>query len=102
MHEFEYGDSIKLFGIKLPFNKKLKGHSDADVGFHALTDAILGAIGIGDIGEHFPPSDLKWKNKSSEIFLSYSKKLSIILGILKSITTPLLQKRQGTVHRRSS
>ncbi len=47
VHEFEYGDSIKLFGIKLPFNKKLKGHSDADVGLHALTDAILGAIGKG-------------------------------------------------------
>ena len=59
VHEFEDGDSIKLFGIKLPFNKKLKGHSDADVGLHALTDAILGAIGKGDIGEHFPPSDFK-------------------------------------------
>ena len=75
VHEFEDGDSIKLFGIKMQFNKKLKGHSDADVGLHALTDAILGAIGKGDIGEHFPPSDLKWKNKSSEIFLLYSKKL---------------------------
>ena len=75
VHEFEDGNSIKLFGINVPFNKKLKGHSDADVGLHALTDAILGAIGKGDIGEHFPPSDLKWKNKSSEIFLLYSKKL---------------------------
>ena len=75
VHEFEDGKSIKLFGVKLPFNKKLKGHSDADVGLHALTDAILGAIGKGDIGEHFPPSNSKWKNKSSEIFLLYSKKL---------------------------
>ena len=75
VHEFEDGKSIILFGVKLPFNKKLKGHSDADVGLHALTDAILGAIGEGDIGEHFPPSNLKWKNKSSRIFLLYSKKL---------------------------
>jgi len=75
VHEFEEGNSIKLFGIKVPFNKKLKGHSDADVGLHALTDAILGAIGKGDIGEHFPPSNLKWKNKSSKIFLLHSKKL---------------------------
>ena len=63
-----------LFGIKVPFNKKLKGHSDADVGLHALTDAILGSIGEGDIGEHFPPTDLKWKNKSSKTFLLHSKK----------------------------
>ncbi len=75
VHEFEDGDLIRLFGLKLPFNKKLKGHSDADVGLHAITDAILGAIGEGDIGEHFPPTDSKWKNKSSEIFLLHSKKL---------------------------
>lgn len=75
VHEFEKGDAIKLFGITIPFNKKLKGHSDADVGLHALTDAILGAIGKGDIGEHFPPSNSKWKNQNSEIFLLYSKKL---------------------------
>ena len=75
VHEFEKGDAIKLFGVTIPFNKKLKGHSDADVGLHALTDAILGAIGKGDIGEHFPPSNSKWKNQNSEIFLLYSKKL---------------------------
>ena len=63
VHEFENGSKIILFGIKIPFDKKLKGHSDADVGFHAITDAILGSIAKGDIGEHFPPSNSKWKNK---------------------------------------
>ena len=68
VHEFESGDYLILFGIKVPFNKKLKGHSDADVGLHAITDAILGSIGEGDIGEHFPPTENKWRNKDSEFF----------------------------------
>ena len=52
----------------MPFNKGLKGHSDADVGLHALTDAILGAIGEGDIGDHFPPTDLNGKIKVQKLF----------------------------------
>ena len=59
----------------MPFNKSLMGHSDADVGIHALVDAILGAISKGDIGEHFPPTEKKWKNKNSEFFLEYTKNL---------------------------
>ena len=59
----------------MPFNKSLIGHSDADVGIHALVDAILGAISQGDIGEHFPPTEKKWKNKDSEFFLDYTKNL---------------------------
>jgi 2-C-methyl-D-erythritol 4-phosphate cytidylyltransferase / 2-C-methyl-D-erythritol 2,4-cyclodiphosphate synthase len=68
-HEFETGDGVVLCGIKIPHDKKLKGHSDADAALHALTDAILGAIGEGDIGTHFPPSDPQWKNAASTIFL---------------------------------
>ncbi|MFK7902700.1 MAG: bifunctional 2-C-methyl-D-erythritol 4-phosphate cytidylyltransferase/2-C-methyl-D-erythritol 2,4-cyclodiphosphate synthase [Nitratireductor sp.] len=63
---------VILCGITLPFNKKLDGHSDADVAMHALTDAILGTIGSGDIGSHFPPSDPKWKGASSDQFLKHA------------------------------
>jgi 2-C-methyl-D-erythritol 4-phosphate cytidylyltransferase/2-C-methyl-D-erythritol 2,4-cyclodiphosphate synthase len=68
-HEFEAGDGVVLCGIKIPHDKKLKGHSDADAAMHALTDAILGTLGEGDIGTFFPPSDAQWKGVSSVIFL---------------------------------
>jgi len=69
VHGFEPGDSITLCGINVPYERSLKGHSDADVGLHALTDALLGAIGMGDIGTIFPPTDPKWKKADSKIFL---------------------------------
>jgi len=69
VHAFEPGDHVILCGLKIPFTSKLKGHSDADVAMHALTDAILGALGEGDIGKHFPPSEPEWKGAASEIFL---------------------------------
>ncbi|WP_208441974.1 bifunctional 2-C-methyl-D-erythritol 4-phosphate cytidylyltransferase/2-C-methyl-D-erythritol 2,4-cyclodiphosphate synthase [Bartonella raoultii] len=72
VHSFEEGDCLILCGIKIPFHKKLNGHSDADVAFHALTDALLATQGAGDIGTHFPPSDPQWKNVSSEIFLRHA------------------------------
>ncbi len=72
VHSFEEGTFITLCGIKIPFHKKLSGHSDADVAFHALTDALLATQGAGDIGTHFPPSDIQWKNTSSEIFLRHA------------------------------
>ncbi|MCL6229568.1 bifunctional 2-C-methyl-D-erythritol 4-phosphate cytidylyltransferase/2-C-methyl-D-erythritol 2,4-cyclodiphosphate synthase [Bartonella bilalgolemii] len=72
VHAFEKGDHLTLCGIKIPFKKKLSGHSDADVALHALTDALLATQGAGDIGIHFPPSDLQWKDTSSEIFLCYA------------------------------
>ncbi len=75
VHAFEGGDHVILCGVKLPHNKALKGHSDADVGMHAVTDAIYGALGDGDIGQHFPPSDPQWKGAASEIFLRHAVEL---------------------------
>ena len=75
VHAFENGDHVILCGEKIPFTKSLKGHSDADVAMHALTDAILGAISEGDIGKHYPPSDPQWKGAASEIFLKGAVKL---------------------------
>lgn len=69
VHAFTEGDHVVLCGLKIPYVKSLAGHSDADVGLHALTDALLGAIGDGDIGAHFPPSDPKWRDASSDQFL---------------------------------
>ena len=70
VHGFTPGDHVMLCGTRIPFEKGLKGHSDADVGLHALTDAILGAICDGDIGAHFPPSDPQWKGVASHVFLA--------------------------------
>lgn len=70
VHAFEPGDQVILCGVTVPHDGKLAGHSDADVGLHALTDALLGAIGAGDIGQHFPPSDPQWKGADSSLFLS--------------------------------
>ncbi|WP_411817904.1 bifunctional 2-C-methyl-D-erythritol 4-phosphate cytidylyltransferase/2-C-methyl-D-erythritol 2,4-cyclodiphosphate synthase [Hyphococcus sp. DH-69] len=75
VHAFEDGDAVFICGVEIPHVKKLKGHSDADVGMHALTDAILGAIGEGDIGDHFPPSDPQWKGAPSHIFLEKARDL---------------------------
>lgn len=75
VHAFEEGDAVILCGVSIPFDKKLKGHSDADVGFHALTDAIYGALCDGDIGTHFPPSDAKWAGANSDIFLRHAAML---------------------------
>ncbi|MFY9288848.1 MAG: bifunctional 2-C-methyl-D-erythritol 4-phosphate cytidylyltransferase/2-C-methyl-D-erythritol 2,4-cyclodiphosphate synthase [Alphaproteobacteria bacterium] len=72
VHALVPGDKIYLCGIEIPHNRKLEGHSDADVGLHALTDAILGAMGAGDIGVHFPPSDMKWKGKDSAHFIRHA------------------------------
>ncbi|MGI9423276.1 MAG: bifunctional 2-C-methyl-D-erythritol 4-phosphate cytidylyltransferase/2-C-methyl-D-erythritol 2,4-cyclodiphosphate synthase [Hyphomicrobiaceae bacterium] len=69
VHAFSSGDHVILCGVKIPHSHALLGHSDADVAMHALTDAILGAIGDGDIGQHFPPTDEKWRGAASEVFL---------------------------------
>ena len=75
VHAFTQGQSITLCGIEIPFSKSLKGHSDADVALHALTDAILGALSLGDIGRWFPDSEPLWKNAKSEIFLNKALEL---------------------------
>ena len=72
VHRFGPGDHVMLCGVKLPHEFGLEGHSDADVGLHAVTDAFLGAIGEGDIGTHFPPSDPQWKGTESDIFLRHA------------------------------
>ncbi len=74
VHAFEPGNKIYLCGVEIPFNRSLAGHSDADVALHALTDAILGALALGDIGLHFPDTDEKWKKADSIIFLNWSLK----------------------------
>ena len=76
VHRFGDGDHVWLCGVKIPHAVGLEGHSDADVGLHALTDAILGAIGAGDIGKHFPPSDPQWKGASSDRFLAHAAGLA--------------------------
>lgn len=72
VHAFCPGDHVWLCGVRVPHDKGLLGHSDADVGMHALTDAIYGALAEGDIGQHFPPSDPQWKGAASHIFLSHA------------------------------
>ena len=74
VHAFEPGKKIYLCGVEIPFDRSLAGHSDADVALHALTDAILGALALGDIGLHFPDTDKKWKKADSEVFLNWSLK----------------------------
>ena len=80
VHAFTEGNQVTLCGIKIPFSKKLLGHSDADVGLHAITDAIYGAIAAGDIGTHFPPNNPAWKDTSSDIFLKHAVQLADKLG----------------------
>ena len=75
VHAFGPGDHVWLCGLKIPHSHGLVGHSDADVGLHALTDAILGALGAGDIGMHFPPSDPKWRGAPSHLFLRHAADL---------------------------
>lgn len=72
VHAFCPGDHLWLCGVQIPHDRGLLGHSDADVGLHALTDAIYGALAMGDIGRHFPPSDPQWKGAASHIFLAHA------------------------------
>lgn len=72
VHRFGPGDHVWLCGVQVPHSRALQGHSDADVGMHAITDAIYGALAAGDIGVHFPPSDPQWKGAESQIFLRHA------------------------------
>ncbi|OYU39157.1 MAG: bifunctional 2-C-methyl-D-erythritol 4-phosphate cytidylyltransferase/2-C-methyl-D-erythritol 2,4-cyclodiphosphate synthase [Pseudorhodobacter sp. PARRP1] len=80
VHAFCDGDGVWLCGVKVPHGRGLLGHSDADVGMHALTDAIYGALAEGDIGRHFPPSDPQWKGADSKIFLAHAMRLARARG----------------------
>jgi len=76
VHRFGPGDHVVICGVHVPHDAALVGHSDADVGMHAVTDAIYGALAAGDIGQHFPPSEAEWKGASSDIFLRHAVALS--------------------------
>ncbi len=80
VHAFAPGDHVILGGVAVPHGFKLLGHSDADVVLHTITDAILGAIGDGDIGDHFPPSDPQWKGAASDRFLVHARELLTARG----------------------
>src|SRR5690606_23951276 len=71
VHPLTEGDHVWLGGVRIPHRKGLAGHSDADAGLHALSDAIYGALGEGDIGTHFPPSDPQWRGAASSVFLEH-------------------------------
>jgi 2-C-methyl-D-erythritol 4-phosphate cytidylyltransferase/2-C-methyl-D-erythritol 2,4-cyclodiphosphate synthase len=72
VHAFGHGDHVTLCGVRIPFTHGLAAHSDGDVALHALTDALLGGLGMGDIGEHFPPSEARWRGADSAQFVRYA------------------------------
>ncbi|AIK96823.1 2-C-methyl-D-erythritol 4-phosphate cytidylyltransferase [Candidatus Paracaedibacter acanthamoebae] len=76
VHAIGQGEHVIICGVKIPCGFSLIGHSDADVGLHALTDAILGALCLGDIGQHFPPNDPRWKGADSTQFLKHAAQLA--------------------------
>jgi len=80
VHGFAAGSQVTLGGVVIPHSQTLAGHSDADVALHALTDALLGTIGAGDIGQHFPPSDPQWRGASSDRFLRHAVDLVLAAG----------------------
>jgi 2-C-methyl-D-erythritol 4-phosphate cytidylyltransferase/2-C-methyl-D-erythritol 2,4-cyclodiphosphate synthase len=80
VHRFGPGDHVMLCGVAVPHGRGLQGHSDADVGMHAVTDALYGALAMGDIGRHFPPTDAKWKGAASHVFLSHAAGLARDMG----------------------
>lgn len=94
VHAFGPGDHIWLGGVKIPHSRALVGHSDADVLSHAITDALLGALADGDIGQHFPPSDPRWKGAASALFLSAAaKKVQARSGIIAHIDATVICER---------
>ena len=93
VHRLITGDAVILCGVRIPHFSKLEGHSDADVGLHALTDALLGAIGAGDIGQHFPPSDERWRGADSAAFLAHAAELVRARGSILNVDVTLLCER---------
>ena len=80
VHAFEQGDFVTLAGIKIPHTQGLKAHSDGDVVLHALCDALLGALALGDIGQHFPDTDAKFKGADSRVLLKHVYQLILDRG----------------------
>lgn len=101
VHKFISGDHIMVGGIKVPHTHGLEGHSDADVALHALVDALLGAASEGDIGQHFPPSDKKWKGADSALFVTYTRDLIQSKGgiIVHVDITLICEKPKMGLHR---
>ncbi len=100
-HRFGDGEAVWLCGVRIAHDHALIGHSDADAGLHALTDAILGAVGAGDIGDHFPPSDPQWKDASSDRFLAHAGRLVAEQGgqILNVDVTLICERPKINPHR---
>ena len=103
VHRYAEGDILWLCGVPIECGYTLLGHSDADAGLHALTDALLGAICLGDIGDHFPPSDPKWKGASSDKFLEFARDaISERGGIIEHIDVTLIcEKPKIKPHRQA-
>jgi 2-C-methyl-D-erythritol 4-phosphate cytidylyltransferase/2-C-methyl-D-erythritol 2,4-cyclodiphosphate synthase len=100
-HRFAAGDHVWLCGVKVPHDATLEGHSDADAGLHALTDAILGAISAADIGAHFPPSDARWRGAPSDQFVEYAAGLVREMGgvIVHVDVTIICERPKVSPHR---
>ena len=96
VHQFENGGPLIIGGVSIPYTKGSKGHSDGDVLYHSIVDAILGALALGDIGEYFPSDDERWENADSKIFLkriqSLMKEKNYMIGNID--TTIILQNPQ--------
>ena len=91
VHKFTDGDHVTICGVDIPHSHSLEGHSDADVGLHAMTDAILGAVGAGDIGTYFPPNDPQWKGAASDIFLRHAvEKVRDLGGALQNLDITII------------
>jgi 2-C-methyl-D-erythritol 4-phosphate cytidylyltransferase / 2-C-methyl-D-erythritol 2,4-cyclodiphosphate synthase len=94
VHAFGPGDHVWLCGVRVPHHQALEGFSDADVGLHAATDAILGALGAGDIGVHFPPGDPRWRGAPSHLFLAHAATLVAQAGgVIAHIDVTLVCER---------
>ncbi len=101
VHRFGPGDHVVLCGVEVPHEQGLLGHSDADVGLHALTDALLGALALGDIGQHFPPSDARWRDADSAVFMKHAARLVAERGarILNVDVTLICERPKVGPHR---
>lgn len=103
VHRWGPGGAVWLCGVEVPHDRALIGHSDADAGLHALTDAILGALAEGDIGDHFPPSDPRWKGAASDAFLAHARDLATARGgrIVHADVTLICERPKVKPHRQA-